>query len=237
MIKQILELKQLYKAKTLKELAFYLKVPFNRVKNISSGRTKFCSLYGSANKAHTVEPDKSSELAELVGIVLGDGNIHKFKRCQRLLISCNSTDKDYIKHISFLVEKILKKKPTVKQRRNVQCTDVYVYMQRVDEALGIPAGNKIKNNVRIPKWIYKDKKCLLKCIKGLFETDGDYAFNKKHNVEFIEFSNRSERLRRSAFDALVSLGYSPQLGKRYVRLAKKREIPKFLKDIEYLNKH
>lgn len=237
MIKEILQLKQLHRANTLKELAYNLDLSYHKVKNVSCGRTTVRALFSIRNGPHVVTPKKTSALAELIGVVLGDGNIYKFDRCQRLVISCNSIKRQYIKHIAGLVEKVLRKQPVLKKRKQAQCIDVCLYMQAVDEALGLPAGNKIKNNVTIPRWIYKNKKFLTKCLKGLFETDGDYAFNKRFNVQFVEFCNECEALRQSVYEALLLLGYSPQLGKRYVRLAKKTEVSKFLKELQHLNRN
>lgn len=106
-------------------------------------------------------------------------------------------------------------------------------MQDIDKALGLKVGDKIKNKVKIPNWILEKKKFLVRCLKGLFETDGNYSENKKFYVQFIEFENRCPELRLSVYKALKSLGYNPQLGNRYVRLARGKEVIDFVKRIKY----
>ena len=164
---------------------------------------------------------------------MGDGNIYQFDRCQRLTISCNSSYEQYVKHIARLVKGVFKKEPSVIKRSKVNCTDVCLYMQDIDKALGLPIGNKLKNSIKIPGWVFKKKKYLTKCLKGLFETDGHYALNKKFYVEYIQFCNKSESLKESVIKALKSLGYSPQMGNLYVRLAKRIQVRQFIKEMGF----
>jgi len=69
-------------------------------------------------------------------------------------------------------------------------------MQDIDKALDLPAGNKLKKSVKIPEWIFDKKPYLIKCLKGLFETDGRYGLSKKFYVEYTQFCNKSETLTR-----------------------------------------
>lgn len=69
--------------------------------------------------------------------------------------------------------------------------------------------NKIKNSVRIPERILKKREYSKKCLKGLFETDGHYGLSKKNYVEYIQFCNECTFLKKSVFDALGFLKYSP----------------------------
>lgn len=232
MISKVGKLLQERNAATLKELSEKLNVSSDIVKNVSSGRTAYSSLFKRKYRQRA-DPGPSEDLAELIGIVLGDGNIFEFDRCQRLTISCNSSYAAYTQHVKRLVSRVFQKEPSIVKRSRTKCHDVRLYAQDLDKALGLPSGNKIENNVSIPDWIFRRQKYIKKCIKGLFETDGDYGRNKKFSVEYIEFSNRSESLRKSVVKALTFLGYSPQMGNRYVRLARKDQVRKFIADIGF----
>ena len=232
MTSNIRKLLEQHNVTTLEQLSKEIGVSLNKVKNISSGRTSFTSLFQKKSQ-HRVSPKHSEELAELIGIVLGDGNIFQFDRCQRLTISCNSAYMEYVRHVKCLVSRILRKKASVIKRFQSNCYDVCLYMQGIDKALGLTAGSKKRTMPRIPSWIFKKKDYLIKCLKGLFETDGNYGCSKKHYVEFIQFCNKSETLKKSAYEALVSLGYSPQLGGEYVRLARKDQLHKFIKQVNF----
>ena len=52
---------------------------------------------------------KSKDLAEYIGVLLGDGYISSFPRTERLIIVGNSNNSGFINHYSFLTEKIFKK--------------------------------------------------------------------------------------------------------------------------------
>ncbi|MFH1867609.1 MAG: hypothetical protein ABH843_01440 [Candidatus Omnitrophota bacterium] len=232
MTEDIIELIEEKKVTNLRELSEKIKVPYTKLRNISCGRVRFESLF-KIKRRHEVSPKRSGDLAEIIGIVLGDGNILKLKRCQRLVISCDRKHPGKTTEIKNLIHKIFKKEPKIYRRSKVNCDDVCLYMQNIDKALGLKAGSKIRNKVKIPKWVLKNKKFLVRCLKGLFETDGNYSENKKFYVQFIEFENRCKELKLSAYKAIKSLGYNPQLGNRYVRLARRREVADFIKRIKY----
>ena len=68
-----------------------------------------------SGKIVTVFPplERSGDLAELIGVLLGDGHIQKFPRTERLLIFSNSNNPGFIKRYKILVEKLFKKKTYV----------------------------------------------------------------------------------------------------------------------------
>jgi len=233
MVPKVKKLLKQYNTTSLRELAKELKISLDKIKNISCGRTSFVSLFRKKSQ-YRIFPRRSEKLAELIGVTLGDGNIFQFDRCQRLMISCNSAYRKYIEHIYHLVKSVFKKEPCIAKRTGANCYDVRLYMQDIDKTLELPVGNKIKNKVAIPAWIFKKKEYLIRCLKGLFETDGHYGLNKKFHVEYMQFCNKSNSLRESVFRALLSLGYSPQLGNSYVRLAKKAQVHKFFNEVGFV---
>lgn len=232
MVPKIQKLLKQHNADTLRGLSKELKISADIIKNISSGRTKFSSLF-KRKERYKISSKPSENLAELIGVVLGDGNIFTFDRCQRLTISCNSSYEEYTRHVKRLVEGVFKKEPSILKRSGANCHDVCLYMQDIDKVLTLPTGNKIRNKIKIPEWIFSQKRYMKKCLKGLFETDGSYGFNKRFNVEYMEFCNKSETLKRSVSKALASLGYSPQVGSRYVRIARKNEVHKLIGDMNF----
>lgn len=176
---------------------------------------------------------RNKSLAELIGIILGDGNLYKFPRTENLRIICNSQEIAYIKHIVELINKIFNKKPLVMKRKNENATVISIYQCKLSERLRIPAGNKIRNNVGIPLWVTSDEKYMIKCLKGLFETDGCFVEDKNNYTQIIEFKNNCRRLREDVYNILLNLGFNPQLGRNYVRLARRREVYKFKELIDF----
>lgn len=177
--------------------------------------------------------DKSGDWAELVGITLGDGNIFRFPRTERLVIACNSKDGKYVRHIANLVKKIFKKKPQIKKCKSTNCIHIKLYQCHLSKRLQMPPGDKINNNVAIPKGICRDKNLLTRCLKGLFETDGSFTIDKKNYTRVIEFKNMSRFLLKGVYLGLKGLNYNPQFGKNYVRLARKNEVYDFADLIQF----
>lgn len=181
------------------------------------------------------ELEKDNNLAELIGIVLGDGNLNKHPRTENLRITCNSKDTGYIKHIGSLIKKVFNKSPSIRKRNDANAVSVDLYQCKISERLNLPCGDKIRNNVGIPSWILSDKRYILKCLKGLFETDGCFHEDEDNYTRIIEFKNNCKRLRKDVYNSLVILGFNPQFGSNYIRLAKRNETYKFKTVIDFRN--
>ena len=177
--------------------------------------------------------EESTNLSELIGYILGDGHISQFSRTEQVSISCHADSQDQIEHICKLMTTIFNRKPSIRPRRAKKCIEISFYQNRLSERLSIPSGNKIRNKVRVPDWIKKRDDFLISCLKGLFESDGSYINYPQNYYKAIEFSNRCSELLFDVQTALCKLGFHPQLGKRYVRLARKLEVESFKKLIEF----
>lgn len=193
------------------------------------------SKWQEDRKINYVEPQKNEALAELIGIILGDGNLYKHSRTDSLRIICNSQDERYIQHIVKLIENIFKKEPSVIKRKNENTAVITLYQCKIIRRLDLPAGNKIKNNVGVPSWINIDKKYMVQCLKGLFETDGCFQEDKNNYTQYIELKNNCKKLREDTYKILLELGFTPQFGKNYIRLAKRNEVYKFKDLIDFRN--
>lgn len=168
----------------------------------------------------------SDQLALLIGAILGDGNLTQMSRCQMLDIACFEDQKEWIEELKQLITAILGKAPAMYKPRT-RCIHLRLYKQGLSTILGLPPGNKIKNQVRIPRWIFSSRTYLLQCLRGLFETDGCFVTHEAKHVYIAELANHNQSLLDDCEDALRLLGYHPQRGSRYVRLARKAEILDF----------
>jgi len=116
---------------------------------------------------------------------------------------CNNThtqnDSIYLDHLnySFLKRGIGEEKGIHLQLRTVSAHDALTN-------LGLIPGNKVQNKIKVPSLILESKNDLLKikCLKGLFDTDGTIfvkdVFNKKNQKHYpllsIKFANGSRPL-------------------------------------------
>ena len=158
----------------------------------------------------------SIELAEFVGIMLGDGGINK----SGISISLNSIkDAQYVDYVSNLCEGIFGRKPKLRKRKYVNCIEMYLYGEKLVgylEKLGLRTGNKVVNQVGVPNWVHSDRKYVIACLRGLMDTDGGvfthrYKVNDKlYCYKKICFSNHSMPLLSYVSSTLRLIGLKPK---------------------------
>lgn len=201
--------------KTLKE------IEFNVVKNLG--------LY-----AHTkpIKPiNKGKELAEFIGIMLGDGNIYK----NSIRIAFDKRNKNYIGYVQDLCEKLFRIKLRSRILKNTNQAYLYYYNKDLIKKLikfGLKRGNKKENNFGIPDWIKENKEYSKRCIKGLIDTDGCVYKCKREKQRYIKFTNCNIRLLKDFKCVTKRLGYSfAKANKKNACLYRKKEVVKFINDI------
>ena len=193
---------------------------------------------------------KSPELAEFVGIMLGDGNCQVIKEksiYQIRIFGHKEDDFEYLVHyISPLFEKLFGIKPSLKFPREKNALVLFKQSKELVFTLqhfGIKAGNKTLNGTTIPKWIFEDKELLKACIRGLIDTDGCVCpKTTKHKTPTIWFNSASPKLRKSFEKAFKLLGY--QVSKwseknkgtaKQCSIGKSSEVLRYYKEIGFHN--
>jgi len=161
------------------------------------------------------------------------GCIEKFARTEKLVVTCFSEHKKQIAHLKNVIYKLFLKKPLLRKRKDSRAVEVYFYQKHIAKRLKFPTGMKLKHKLAIPGWVFDDKSYLLKCLKGLFETDGDFTIDSHNYTYVLKFSNQSQSLLDDVHKALVGLGYHPQRRRIDVRLARKKEAFGFAKRIRF----
>lgn len=175
----------------------------------------------------------SKDLAEFYGTMLGDGCVEKFERTDKFTISFNIKETEHIIHIRALIIRLFGKKPKTRKRKKENCTDLYLYEKYISERLKFPYGKKLNSKLSIPSWICKNNNYLRHCLKGLFETDGDWNVDNTYKTNVIKFNNHSANLLNDTYRILKTQGYNPQKRKFDVRLARKKEVYKFVNWIKF----
>ena len=118
-------------------------------------------------------------LAEFVGILLGDGSIclkNINSKCHnRLKITLDSnTDKEYITYVSDLIENIFEIKPQINKRKNENAVDLFIFNKDIIGFLINNVGLKLSpkwNRALIPETFLKNNLDLM-VVRGYFDTDG-----------------------------------------------------------------
>ncbi len=166
-------------------------------------------------------PAFSPLLAEFVGILIGDGSIRS--QFQVSISFDRSKDADFIQW----------SKGTIKRLFGLECIQVFgketlgvdlvissINLVRfLSKAAGLRPGNKLRNGLDIPEWIWERRSYQVACLRGLMDTDGSpfihryqvggkwYAYPK------LAFCSRSEDLLKSVFQLFSGLGFHPRLAR------------------------
>ena len=189
-------------------------------------------------------PSLNKELAEAVGIMLGDGsNYANFEKgAYQIRIASNlRTERSYLLNfVRPLFESLFGTKcrilPIKKSGVIYACFDSKE-MGYFFDSIGVPFGGN-KSTVGIPRWVWKDDIFLISCLRGLFDTDGSiYIFSKKSpNLLRVSFKNANLQLLEDVRKALLKLGFHPgKITSRSVSITRKEDVVHFMREIGFNN--
>lgn len=139
-------------------------------------------------------PQFSEDLAEFVGILIGDGSLSKLN--YEITISLNSLyEMPYAIYIKSLINKLFRISPriyiqkgTIRIRINSKALFNFLLQ------IGVPWGKKKKE---IPKWIGKRKEYIIGFVRGLIDTDGSIFLSSDKcvlNFSSKELANETSKL-------------------------------------------
>ncbi len=144
--------------------------------------------YPKKSHRKTVQiPQDSTDLAELMGIELGDGGINN---PWQLVITLNSiADLEYSKYVAKLLQGLFEISVYVRKRPGgnrlvLVCSSTNLVDFLVSR--GAIRGNKIKQQIDVPGWIMKNKKYQRAFVRGLVDTDG-CLYIHRHTVQKKEY--------------------------------------------------
>ncbi len=200
----------------------------------------------SGNLKNIKIPNKSEDLAELWGILLGDGHIEKTKAYKLgvyhiTVVGHSILDKSYLlNYVKPLIEKLFEVKVRVYLSKTANALSIIADGRRIVdffEKEGFKSGDKIRNQSTIPDWIKENPKFLAACLRGLHDTDGCFYKLTNQNSYQIGFTNHDNTLLRDAHAGLrfLGIGVSNIIHNRKYVITKKSEIAKFYKLIGFHN--
>ncbi len=191
--------------------------------------------YPNKSHRHAVTlPSPSVELAEFIGIMLGDGGLSRYQ----VSISLNQeSDSEFSEFVCSLIQELFAVTPSVYDRRNqllrtlvISRTELVEYLH----GLGLPIGNKVSQECDIPDWIRRDRSFLTACIRGLVDTDGSvfthrYRVNGKwYAYKKLSFTSASQPLLHSVLESLISFGMHARIGSaKDVRIDSKADMERY----------
>lgn len=196
------------------------------------------------------KPEYSEELAEFVGILLGDGCISQ----NQITITFNAKDENgHLLFVADLVKKLFNIPFGIYRDKKFNVVDLVISRSGLIDFLvqdvGLKRGNKVRQQVDVPNWIKENKKFLTACVRGLIDTDGtvfmhSYKVNNKiYHYKKLAFSNQSKPLIAVVYQFLKDSGLSPRItsDKKDVRLDSISDMKHYFEVVgfhnpRYLNK-
>lgn len=192
---------------------------------------EYCHNYKKRIKKQKLDLLISEELAELIGIILGDGEI---RPDGTIRVSFDpKKDVNFVqRRVIYLIKSILGNKVNFESEKRISFGNI-AFMRYLN-SIGLPSGSKFKNNVQIPKVLFRNNKLLCAVVRGLFDTDGYFGYlNGSVELMLGRFSKNSSNLVNSISSALKILNIKHKIiicnDKQYkVRLTDRLEIIKFM---------
>ncbi|MFA6050850.1 MAG: LAGLIDADG family homing endonuclease [Candidatus Paceibacterota bacterium] len=206
---------------------------FGTLKSRQKGGFASVKVQAHTKDSHFVQrfvktPRKSKRLAELAGILLGDGGVTK----RQITITLHRKDDfEYSQYVFNLMKSVFCCSVTAFHIKNV----INIRISRTMAVnclskLGIHACNKVKKQVDVPNWIKDNATFSTHCVRGLFDTDGCVHVDRRKIKEKdyanvgLYFSNRSLPLLNFVYGQLVLLGFAPRKYKYAVLVRREKDV-------------
>lgn len=182
-------------------------------------------------------PKHSEKLAEFVGIMMGDGGISEY---QIVITLHHIDDLEYSKFVVDLITKLFKVTPSIYPSPKNSVNDIVVSRKelvRYLHELGLPIGNKVKQQFDIPEWIRRNRIFSIACLRGLIDTDG-CVFTHRYKVKGkwyaykkLSFTSASKPLRKSVYILLRECEFYPRIAGSNVRLDRAEDVERYFSSI------
>lgn len=180
-----------------------------------------------------------NNLAYIVGIALGDGNLScPNGRATRLRITCDTKYPTMIQEITNTLEALFPNNKVSHVVRNDNCIDISVYSNMLNACMPwkVGGGSKSDQHAHVPAWIMTKNEYMKSCVKGLIQTDGSIYNDREYTM--VNFNNITKELVDDVFTIMTTLGYTPKKYqtiqkngnlKHVVRLS--TDVKKFITDV------
>ncbi len=179
-----------------------------------------------------VPSNRSNDLAEFFGIMLGDGHLTSSQVC----VTLGTKEISYARHVAHLYQRLFGVLPRVSVSRKgyvgVCLSSVIASKWLSSEGL---VYNKVKSQVDVPGWVFRRKIWIARCVRGFFDTDGS-IYSLRFGIQ-LSFTNASRPLLSSLQRALKQLLYkvSEISGPRFY-ITRFEDIERFFTEIGPQNK-
>lgn len=163
-------------------------------------------------------------LAEYIGVVLGDGNIEAFPRTERIVITGDAKKIEFIYRYAKMTELLFKKAPVVMNATYSNAVRISLYQKFISKRLEIPTGNKEQFAYVLPTWIENNERHLIRFLRGLYEAEAYLSIHLPTSTYNFGFVNTNPHLLKIVENALRRLEFHPEIRHNAIRIRKKAEV-------------
>ena len=210
---------------------------YNRLVRLSIPVSRHLKVrYNNTSRRVSIPLRYTPQLAELFGILFGDGHISP----TQVMVTLGIKELEYVNHVATLIERLFKTKPAIFTRRAVSRNSKYrtVYFGSVAAVRWLLkeglVHNKVKAQVDVPQWIFSRKSFIKSFLRGFFDTDGS-IYRLRFGMQ-ISLTNRSLPILHSLHQIFRRLEYNPsRISGHHLYLTRRDEVIRFFRDIKPSN--
>jgi len=184
-------------------------------------------------------PAYSGDLAELLGVFIGDGHLSYY---QALVTTNSKTDSQHASFVASLIKNLFGVNARIsckKKENTINVVASSVEVVRHLSRLGMPMGNKLNAGLTVPQWIMNSQYYQQRFIRGLFDTDGCvYIDTHKTSAKTYRhlcwtITSYADTLIAGVVEILQKMKFSPtnRKSQRSVYLRKQKEIHRYFKEV------
>ncbi|MDB5255276.1 MAG: hypothetical protein JWL92_652 [Candidatus Nomurabacteria bacterium] len=183
--------------------------------------------YSNQQTAILIPTEYSDDLAELFGILLGDGSLSP----TQVVITLGNKERSYAEYVKNLMQRVFNVAPKIAIRKlgyiDLFLGSVVVSRWLVSEGL---VYNKVKSQIDVPPWVFTSKSFQRAFLRGFFDTDGS-VYRLRYGIQ-LSFTNHSAPLLVSLQRMLNTLEYqASNVSSSKVYVTQKSAILRFFKEI------
>ncbi|HUC31571.1 MAG TPA: LAGLIDADG family homing endonuclease [Candidatus Paceibacterota bacterium] len=177
-----------------------------------------------SHRVRYAEIPHNGDLAEYIGVVLGDGNIEAFPRTERITIVGDAKKMDFIYRYTKMTQSLFKKAPAVAKASYSNAVRISLYQKFISKRLEIPTGNKEQFPHILPLWIENNEQYLIRFLRGLYEAEAYLSIHLPTSTYNFGFVNTNPYLLKIVEIALRRLEFHPEIRHNAIRIRKKAEV-------------
>jgi hypothetical protein len=176
------------------------------------------------------------KLAELVGLILGDGNLTGINYAINITMNRELDTLFLSTKVKQLFVDLFSKEPGIFQNTYPHNVRLVFYSKEVfqflSEVIGLPPGKRKYNPKNIiPSYFFKNKLLLEGALRGLFDTEGG-IYPHNNTLPRIEIFNTSIYLLDSMEKAFKLLNFHPIKKINRIKLCRTSEVVRFFEEIK-----